>query len=166
MPAAHHADGRLVERDALVALQQCQHRPHILSHRGGVAPGAVHPPDACLLHIGGVDVVVADGGGGHKAHLAAPEQLFVAPGACPHNQRVGVFHVLGVDFSSFLIYRIVSYTAYRLADIRYFVVDYDFHHSIQCLFVSVPVKKSPAPCGLHWWASCRDSRLAGPACGE
>ena len=123
MSAAHHADGEMgkltqpvggifadgaLQREelwgfapsfmpAFVAEQLEQAAEHVLRHALGIAARAVGPSDAGLAEVVGVEVVVADGGGGDEPHARPFEQLSVAAGAGADDQGIGIAHIGGSD---------------------------------------------------------------------
>ena len=127
MAAANDAHHRLAAPQPSLALEQNEHRPHILSHRTGIAARTVHPLDARPLQVVDVQVVVPDGGRGHYAHPAAAQQLFVTPRPGAHNQSVGILHVGGTDLTARQVDHLIGQLVEHLADIRNLIVNYQFH---------------------------------------
>ena len=80
-----------------ITLQEQEHRLHILSYRGGIAPWSIGPAYVVSSTIGRVDVVVANGGSGHKAHGWALEQLLIYTRTRAHEERIGMTHSLRSD---------------------------------------------------------------------
>ena len=100
MSAANDADGRLLQADAFLLLQQQQRALNILRHRARIAARAVSPIDVSTLHVVCVDMVEADGGSSNELHLTALEQLFVAASAGAHYQRISISHIIRTNLCS------------------------------------------------------------------
>ena len=130
MPHAHDSHRGAREVQSPVTCQQQQTGTHVLPHRGGIAPWRIHPRDACLVEVSGVQMVIPDGGRSDEAHPASLQQLAVTACTGAHNQSICIPHILSRDGCPWQIAHFVSQFGQRRTYKRDFIV-YNYSHASQ-----------------------------------
>ena len=100
VPHADNAKRRVSKSQTPLADDGDECGGDILSDRGGVATGRVHPADAGASAVIRVDMVVTDGRGDNQANATAGKQRRVAMRAGTSEKHIRVTHIVSRDRSA------------------------------------------------------------------
>ncbi len=99
--ASHVSRADHTERfSADIRVAERQGAPDVLRHAGGVAAGGARPENPGGTQIFRIEMIKSDRCGGQEPDTGIRQQRRIATGAGAGNQRIGVFHISGADFSA------------------------------------------------------------------